>query len=146
MGEIDEAALVAAQLVAAAQPAAAADLAGAQAESPQRGGFAGARLLVPFGGSGERVRAGLALVPMSRVRETGAVRMTPGLELSVSTAGRLEFAAAGRELHFNEQRKAGVSTLGWVAIGVGALLVVTAVAAASAYAEIIGCDDSDECS
>ena len=138
------ASLVAAQIVAV-QPAAAAKLTEDRAETPQRGGFAGASLRIPLGERSGPVRAGLAIAPLSRSRETGAVSLRPGLEMGLSGAGQLQFAAGGRDVTLDQKRRAGVSTLGWVAIGAGALLVVTAIAAASAYAEIIDCDDDEEC-
>jgi hypothetical protein len=135
--------LVAAQILTAAAPVRAAELGDDQAATPQRGGFAGARLRVPFGGK-EKVRAGFALAPMQRSRETGAVRLAAGLEGGLTAGGRFELAAGGHALRLDRQDKAGVSTVGWIAIGVGALLAVTAVAAAITYAEIVDCDDHDD--
>lgn len=137
------ASLVAAQLLTTAVPARAAELGDDQAATPQRGGFAGARLRVPFGGK-EKVRAGFALAPMQRSRETGAVRLAAGLEGGLTAGGQFELAAGGRALQLDRKNKSGVSTVGWIAIGVGTLLVVTAVAAAITYAEIVDCDDHDD--
>ena len=137
------ASLVAAQLVAV-QPLAAAQLIEDRVAAPERGGFVGARLRLPLGTSDARPRLGLAAASMTRSRETGALGMAAGVELGVSAAGSFQLAAGGRTIAMDQQKRAGVSTLGWVAIGVGTLLVVTAIAAAS-FAELIECDDDEEC-
>jgi hypothetical protein len=117
-------AAIAAQALAVG-PAAAAELVEAAATMPpQRGAFAGAQLRVPLGRTADKARAGLAIAGLERSRMTGAQRMSQGLALGVDTAGKLQLAAGGRTLDREEQRKMGVSTLGWVAIGVGAAVVV----------------------
>src|SRR4051812_19622071 len=109
---------------------------------PTRGSFAGARVSLPFGGR-DKARVGLAVAPMQRWRETGAIEMGRGLELGVTRRGKLEFAAGGRSLHLREGRKSGISTVGWVAIGVGTALVV----GTSLFVYAMNhCDhDADEC-
>ncbi|PSJ43033.1 hypothetical protein [Allosphingosinicella deserti] len=108
--------------VAATGRAAAAELIDAAPATPQRGAFAGARLRVPFGGH-EPARAGLALASVERTRETGATALATGLELGFTGRGRLALAAGGRTLRLDDKRKAGVSTLGWVAIGAGVAII-----------------------
>lgn len=114
-----------AAVMLAAQPVAAAELVEAAATMPaQRGAFAGAQLRVPLGRTAEKPQAGLAFAGLERSRTTGAQRMSQGLALGVDTAGKLQLAAGGRQIDREAQRKMGVSTLGWVAIGVGAAVVV----------------------
>ena len=122
-------ALCAVQLVAV-QPAAAAEIVdAAQPEATQRGAFAGARLRVPLGGKTEKARAGLAFAAVERARTTGESRIAPGLEYGFAGGRGLELAVAGRPLaELRGERKAGVSDLGWVAIGVGTVLVVGVIA------------------
>ena len=112
--------------LAAAQPAGAAEIVGAGgAEGSRRGAFAGARLRVPLGGSAEKARAGFAFATVERARSTGQSRIAPGLEYGFAQDRGMELAVAGRPLsELRGQRRAGVSDLGWVAIGVGAVVVV----------------------
>lgn len=97
----------------------------------ERGAFAGARLHLPLGGKAERPRAGIAVSGMQRARD-GHLRLAKGVELGVGAEGRLGLAVGGVPLGAagQAQRKAGVSALGWVAIGVG----VIAVSVVSLYA------------
>lgn len=136
------AAVLTAQALIGAQTVSAAEILNHRLSVPDRGGFAGARLRIPFNG-GERPRAGLAVAPMQRARETGAIGLGSGLELGLSTRGKLEFAAAGRTLRLGQKHKSGVSTLGWVGIGVGAALV--AGTALFVYAMNHCPDYADEC-
>lgn len=98
----------------------------------RRGGFAGARLRVPLGSTTEKARVGLALTGVQR-GETGELRFTKGLELGFARGEGLSLASGGRTLRLapggetGAGRKAGVSTLGWVAIGIGAAVVVSVV-------------------
>ena len=121
------AAFCAAQLLAA-QPAAAAELIGNPgATAPQRGAFAGARLRLPIGGTREKAHAGLTLTGIERSRSTGENRFSEGFEAGFARGGEFRLAMGGRPLEAPQgQRKAGVSTLGWVAIGVGTAVVVGA--------------------
>ena len=66
------AALVAAQIATAAQPAAAAELIRDSGNMPnQASAFAGARLRVPLGGGKDKPQAGLALTSALRSGATG---------------------------------------------------------------------------
>ena len=127
------AALVAGQVAGAASPAF------AQGVSPLRdtetGTFGGLRLRIPFGGAArEPVRAGLAFAPVTRIGyQDGQVRTRIGEGLEFGIVGRqpLQFSLAGTPVNRLVQgrtgpdgRKLGVSTIGWIAIGVGATLVI----------------------
>src|SRR5688572_31482974 len=83
--------LVAAQLIAAAQPAAAAELIDDKGMTSQRhGAFAGARLRLPLGGEADRkLRAGVTVAPIVQRADAGEsrrIRFGEGLELGF--AGR----------------------------------------------------------
>jgi hypothetical protein len=145
--------LVAAQMMIAAQPALAADLVGR--EPPRMGGFAGATVRIPMGdAAGRRVRAGLTLAPILRVRDgAGAVRTQfgEGLELGLAPGDPLELSLAGTRLdHLGVEPggtgpggpRAGISSLGWVAIAVGAGALV----AAGVLYKRLACDVGDHCS
>ena len=133
-------ALVAAQLLGVVRPAAAADL--FERDRPQIGAFAGARLRIPLGGGREeqRLRAGLTLAPTMHSRAAGGgmqLRIGEGLDLGVTGREPVRLSLAGTPVNRLGQsgtgpdgRRLGVSTLGWIAIGVGATLVVVAGAAA----------------
>jgi hypothetical protein len=137
------AAVVAGQIAGSSQAAYAAELPRDGAAMPnQVSAFAGARLRVPLGGGREKPKAGLALTSTLRSGATGEVRFAKGVELGfagedaklrLSLAGKpvAQLAQGGRA---PEGRKQGVSTIGWVAIGVGfvALVLVALVAACSA--------------
>ena len=141
MRKLTIAAVLAAQLVAAAQPAMAADFDHIRAQ--QAGAFAGLRLRMPLDGSDARrqpVRLGLALAPTlhSQSRD-GAVRTRfgEGLELGIKGDSPVRLSFAGRPVSRLAQGlagpdgdRAGVSTLGWIAIGVGALVTIVVVAGA----------------
>jgi hypothetical protein len=104
--------------------------------------FAGARLRVPLGGGKEKPQAGLALTSALRSGATGEIRFAKGAELGFAGNGsKLRLTLAGTPVsqlaqggRAPEGRKQGVSTLGWVAIGVGfvAVVLVVLVAACSA--------------
>jgi hypothetical protein len=119
----------AAQALSWGQPAAAAELAPAWDPAPaQRGAFAGARLRVPLGAGAQTPRAGLALAGVERSRTTGQSRMGAGVEAGFAPGRGLGLAIGGRPAgQLAARRKAGVSTLGWVAIGIGATAVVAVV-------------------
>jgi len=124
------AALLAAQVGPLAGAARAADL---LAEAPQRetrmGAFAGARLRVSLGAGRERVRAGVAVAPSLHSVENGAprLRVSEGLEYGFSERQPPSLSLAGRQLtdlqRTADGRRQNVSTIGWVAIGVGVVLV-----------------------
>ena len=147
-------ALLGGQMLAAAQPALAAELT-AQGQR-EMGAFGGFRVRLPLGGDREerRVRAGVTLAPVmhsrtvdggSRIRfgeglEFGVVRdRSPQLSLAGTRIDRLGIAPNGSA---PEGKRQGVSTLGWVAIGVGA-----AVAAVFAFGYVLheNADDRDNC-
>ena len=125
--------VAAAQILPAAQPAAAAELhEDRTAGASQVSAFAGARLRVPIGGR-ERPRAGLALTSTLRSGPTGELRFAKGAELGFSRDRNLQVfvggvpvsqLAQGRETP--KGRKAGVSTTGWIAIGVGVVALAGA--------------------
>jgi hypothetical protein len=143
MKTLTMAALVAGQIALAARPAAAAELPRDGAGAPNAvSAFAGARLRVPLGGRDGKPQAGLALTSALRSGATGEIRFAKGAELGLSGADskvRLTLAGApvaqlaqgGRD---PQGRRQGVSTIGYVAIGVGfvALVLVALVAACSA--------------
>ena len=128
------AALVAGQLLATAQPAFAAEL--TETRSQQMGAFAGFRMRVPLDGrAGERqVRAGLTVAPTLHSRtDDGEVRMRigEGLELGVTGGAPVRLSLGGtpvsRLVHGPagpDGRRAGVSTVGWIAIGVGTVVLL----------------------
>lgn len=137
------AALVAGQIAGTSQGALAAELPRDGATMPnQVSAFAGARLRVPLGGRGDKAQAGLALTSTLRSGATGEVRFAKGAELGFAGRdGKLRLSLAGAPVSQLAQggrgpqgRKQGVSTIGWVAIGVGfvALVLVALVAACSA--------------
>lgn len=131
-------ALVAAQVTAVAQPAMAAELTDGRTQA--MGAFAGARLRVPLDGrTGEReVRAGLALAPTLQSRSASGetrTRIGEGLELGFNGDDRLRLSLAGQDMRRlgaaqadeeEDEDRGGPSTLGWIAIGVGAVAVTGA--------------------
>lgn len=133
------AALCAAAAALIAQPLAAAELPRDNAGSRiERGSFAGARLRLPLGGS-EKAHAGLALTMTQRAPGSAELRFARGLELGYAGDEQVQLSLGGRGLSELTQgkagpqgRKMGVSTVGWVAIGVG----LTAVALFAAYVKI----------
>lgn len=141
------AALIAAQMVTAAQPARAAELPSDRSAADSRlGTFAGARLRVPLGGGREKSQAGLALTSTLRSGATGALRFAKGAELGFSgderairlTLGGTPVSQLAQGRSAPGGRKHGVSTLGWIAIGVGAAAIIVVVAAAA-------CVNDDDC-
>lgn len=125
------AALLVGQGMSAAAPATAAEIYDPQASSQRQfGAFAGTRVRIPLGGGVEKAHAGFAFTNM-RVDASGARRFSKGLELGFAGDQTLRVSVAGQPLQSEtlaltsgtrvpEGRKAGVSTIGWVAIGVGA--------------------------
>ena len=117
----------------------------AQNYSPVRdtetGTFSGVRLRVPFGGSArEPVRAGFTFAPIARTEQMDGrvrTRIGEGLEFGLNGRGPAQFSLAGTPVSRLIQgragpdgRKQGVSTLGWIAIGVGATAIIVVAAAA----------------
>ena len=128
--------LVAGQLTLAAQPA----LAGGfeSGERTRIGMFGGVQVRLPLGGSrAEAPRASLGIGPVVHnqdINGVGRTRIGPGLELRLGPDGPAELSLAGTRLdrlglapggQTPDGRKAGVSTLGWIGIGVGAVVVLT---------------------
>ncbi len=120
--------LVAGQLVVATQPILAAGL--EANEQSRMGMFGGVQVHVPLGGARtEPPRAGLTLAPTLRSQRIDGAASTrvghgfeffftdrrPEVRLAGTRLDRLDTLAAPRG------RRANVSTLGWVGIGVGAL-------------------------
>ena len=133
------AALVSGQILGAAAPAF------AQSYSPARetgtGTFGGIRVRVPFGGGArEPVRAGIAFAPTTRTDYQDGrtrTRVGEGLEFGINGRGPVQFSLAGTPVNRLTQgrtgpdgQRLGVSTLGWIAIGVGASLVILVAATA----------------
>lgn len=130
--------LIAAQIGLAAQPASAAELVGPRGvESQREGAFLGARMRLKLGGGDEKtVRAGLALAPLQQSRGfDGSIRTRfgEGFELGLGDKGRPALSLAGQpvdQLMLGRSgkdptgRRQGVSDLAWVAIGVGAVVVI----------------------
>ncbi len=157
MKKLTMAAVVAAQLSIAAQPALAADL--TENSRQQMGAFAGFRMRVPLDGYAQqrRIRAGLAVAPSMHSRAmNGESRLTmgEGLELGIAGDESVRLSLGGTPVSQLVRgstgpggERAGVSTLGWIAIGVGAALVITAVAGALAVDHILDCErsSSDDC-
>jgi hypothetical protein len=125
--------VAAAQVLPAAQPAMAAELHQDRAGMPnQVSAFAGARLRVPLGDGREKPQAGLALTSTLRGGATGELRFAKGAELGFSGDQKVRLSLAGQPVSqlspggkAGAGRKRGVSTLGYVAIGVGVVAVVT---------------------
>jgi hypothetical protein len=137
------AALAAVQLVVAT-PAAAADLIEDRASNQQRGAFAGASLRLPFGAD-QKPHAGFAFSPTQRNGATGTVKMSTGVELGFAGDRKLRLSIAGKPIDTNQKSKAGVSTLGWVGIGLGTVAVALGVTYL-VFAEAMDCDADEECS
>jgi hypothetical protein len=129
--------LVAGQLTFAAQPALAATL--GPGEQTRIGAFGGVQLRVPLGGArAEAPRASLGIAPVARTQDlngAGRTRIGEGLQLSLEPNRPVTLYLAGTRLdrlgmapsgETPGGERAGISTLGWVGIGVGALVVVAA--------------------
>jgi len=146
-------------LAFSAQPLAAAELAAEQ--HSRLGAFGGVRIQVPFGARGAEAapRVGLAFGPMRQSRSIdGATRTrfgdglelgfgggerNPRLTLAGTRIDRLGLAPNGRAPEGGH--RAGVSTLGWVAIGVGAAIVIGLGGTYLWLEDAINCDPDDEC-
>jgi hypothetical protein len=125
--------LVAAQLLTAATPAAAAELhSDRTVEASRMAGFAGARLRVPLGGGTEPAQAGLALTSTLRSGATGELRFAKGAELGFNGKdAKPRLSLAGRPVSHlapggagPDGQKQGFSTLGWVVIGASAVIIL----------------------
>jgi hypothetical protein len=131
------AALVAAQLAVAAQPAMAADLGDPQAVSSQRqGAFAGARIRVPLSGEkAGKARAALTMAPVLYGRQSDGsmrTRFGEGVEFGFAGTEKAELSLGGRAVSQiargrtgPDGRRLGTST-GKELLIVGGILVLTA--------------------
>jgi hypothetical protein len=139
MKKLTIAALLASQLLGTAAPAFGQSY--APVRDTETGTFAGLRVRMPFGGAArEPLRAGLAFAPTQRTGyQDGHIRTHIGEGLEFGVVGRepLQFSLAGTPVNRLAEgrtgpdgRKAGVSTLGWIAIGVAATAVIVVSAAA----------------
>ena len=144
--------LVATQILVAAQPTFAADLGDEGGAARQRhGAFAGARLRVPLGGGSDtKARAALAVAPVLESRDSGGslrTRFGEGVELGFADREKVGLSLGGTRLSDLGQgpngRKLGVSSLGWVAIGLGAALVIGTAAFVAAMEHCP--EHADEC-
>ncbi|MET1109953.1 MAG: hypothetical protein ABWX67_00355 [Allosphingosinicella sp.] len=133
------AALAAGQISSIAAPASAQGY--APARETETGTFGGLRLRIPFGGPArEQVRAGLTFAPTTRTdHQDGRVRtrIGEGLEFGINGRGPVQFSLAGTPVNRLTQgrtgpdgQRMGISTLGWIAIGVGATAIIVVSAAA----------------
>ena len=139
MKKLLAAVLIASQVLGTAAPAFAQGY--APVRETQAGTFGGVRVRIPFGGAArEPMRAGLAFAPTARTEhQDGRVRTRIGEGLEFGIVGRepLQFSLAGTPVSRLVQgragpdgRRMGVSTIGWIAIGVGASLVILVAATA----------------
>jgi hypothetical protein len=130
------AAVLVAQAASFAAPAQAADLsAGLQQPENRMGAFAGARLRIALGDTRqERVRVGLAIAPtLHRISDGNArMRIGEGLEYGFTERRTPAVSLAGLRVGDMQRGPGGarrnVSTVGWVAIGVGTVVVAGAIA------------------
>ena len=146
-------------LATSAQPLAAAELATEQ--QSRLGAFGGVLMQVPFGARGAEAapRVGLAFGPMRQSQSIGGATRTrfgDGLELGFGGGERgARLTLAGTRIdrlglapngHAPEGgHRAGVSTLGWVAIGVGAAVVIGLGGTYLWLEDALDCDPGDEC-
>jgi len=134
--------LVAGQLVVAAQPALAADP--DPGEQSRMGMFGGVQLRLPMGGDARAQRPSFALgiAPITRSQRldgSSRMRIGEGFQLRLRPQEQVELRLAGTRLdrlRFAPNgdapggQRAGISTLGWIGIGVGAALVIVVAATA----------------
>jgi hypothetical protein len=146
--------LVAGQLAFATTPALAAAL--APGEQTRVGIFTGIQVKLPLGGSrGEAPRASLGIAPLAHSQGldgAGRTRIGEGLQLSLEPNRPVTLNLAGTRLdrlglapgqQAPEGERAGISTLGWVGIGAGALIVVAG-GVAFWFHEAMECGPSDD--
>lgn len=126
-------ALVAGQVIGCALPAMAQN--SGVSRDLETGVFGGVRLRVPFGGTHqERASANLTFAPAMRAEYSDGRARThigEGLEFGINDRGTAQFSLAGTPVHRLVPGRAGpgghrmgVSTLGWVAIGAGTVVVL----------------------
>ena len=128
-----------------------------QTTSRHAGTFVGAQLHVGFRGKAiERPRATFGIAPtLSRMSTHGGVhtRIGEGLALSFAASSKPELTFGGvradRALGFTRDDgratglKQGVSTAGWIGIGVGTVLVVGAVGVALWADHVLDCEERE---
>ena len=122
-------ALLSAQIAAVAAPARAAEIVPSDPpHSIQTGTFVGARLSLPLDGQRRAPRATLTAAPTAHsIHRNGAIRMRVGQGLEFGFVGdQVRLDLAGRPVGSLVQRgeapggpRSNVSTVAWVAIGVG---------------------------
>jgi len=129
------AAFLAGQIVTVAQPAPAADL--DEAEQPHVGAFGGLRVRVLLGGDPRQrqVRGGLAIAPTlqgGNMHGERPLRIGEGVELGFRSGRSLSLSVAGMDVRDprlgvaqdeEEDGDDGVSTVGWIAIGTGVVVL-----------------------
>lgn len=150
MKTVTIAALVAAQIVAAATPARAAELLSVESQQARAtGAFAGARLRLSLDGrTSEPVRAGFTIAPITRsTRANGEsrTRFGEGVELGFTRGGGAGLSIGGSRVGEPGAARPGsssnLSPIGYVAIGVG----VAAIGYALWFFHEMGdCDDHDD--
>jgi hypothetical protein len=127
MKKVTIGALLGAQLLAAAQPASAAELEfiGAQ----RTGAFGGLRLRMPLGGDRRerQLRAGLTLAPTLHDRLANGesrLRIGEGVEFGLRGPGPMRLSIGGRDLRRlgaregGDDHRGGISTGAWIAGGI----------------------------
>lgn len=138
--------LAAGHLILGVQPALAATL--GPGEQSRIGVFGGVQVRVPLGSSrAEAPRASLGIAPVARSQRLDGesrMRIGEGLQFSLQPNRPVELNLAGTRLdrlglvpggQAQSGRQAGVSTLGWVAIGVAATAVLVVGAAAICFSD-----------
>ena len=147
-------ALLTGNLAAGPQPAAAAEL--TEAHEQRVGAFGGVRVRVPLGADPDHrgIRAGLAVAPAvqtQNLRGEARTRLAEGVELGFGADRSPSLSIAGTPVSRLAQgpqgpvgRQLGVSTAGWVAIGVGTVVAVLGIGYL-VLSEAIDCDEDEEC-
>lgn len=147
--------LVAGQLAAAAQPALAAEF--DATEQTRVGMFGGMQVRLPLGGEERTRRPSIAIgiaptTRSQRIEGAGRTRIGQGLALDFA-ARRPELRLAGTQLNrlsltpsgrAPDGQRVGISTLGWVGIGLGVVVVsVLVLGQLCADGEVCGSDRDD---
>src|SRR4051812_26670740 len=133
MKSLTAAAMAAAASSLAVQPLAAAELPREAGGQIERGTFVGARFRVSLGRSDEKAHAGLALTATQRAPGRAELRFAKGLELGYAGDARLRLSLHGQPVSRlapggagPDDRKLGISTVGWIGIGVGVVVLSVA--------------------
>ena len=148
-------AFVAGQLIVSTQPAIAAEL--AETPTQRAGAFAGVRLHLPLDGEASQrpIRVGLTVAPTLHSRSTSGerqLRIGEGLELGIAGREPVRLSIGGTPVNRLARAgtgpngpRAGVSTVGWIAIGAGAVVALLGVTYL-VFDEMMDCDADEECS